>query len=351
MERQKTGPLTGGNGENGVSREKWPVEVRWAGLVRWAPKAQCHLSPDLIPQPKRTGGCLRTATGVDLECLNMVTRLGGAWALGLAGAMDMVDSMDGMDLVEAGGERDLKDEKDQRDLRLCLGQGQREGGQAYAYLYARPLSRRISPNLGVSRSVSLFSDVFFSGVLADGNQEMGWGNQSDRSDRGKGKIALLGSQRQRMGSRNRVPKHCPYAWLVPTCRSTARLVLALDRLGTPWNGLDRVFRGHICFSGVPAGRHPGDLWERSEGVRGVDWRRIGPDRFAQKAVSYRIDPHFFGYLKNNFLSLQTATKVFAHGDHADGSRFAKRRAARDAGVMGECLPQRVGGLNRRWLCD
>ncbi|MDB6065535.1 MAG: hypothetical protein JWR26_1743 [Pedosphaera sp.] len=87
-----------------------------------------------------TGGCLHTATGMR----------------GCGGAMDMVDAVD---LVDA---RVQKDEKDQR-LRLELGQ------RGVWQVNVWPLSRRIWPYLGVSRSVSPFREYFFR-VLADGHQ-------------------------------------------------------------------------------------------------------------------------------------------------------------------------------------
>jgi hypothetical protein len=88
--------------------------------------------------------------------------------------------------------------------------------------------------------------------------------------------------------------------------------------------------GHYLGTGRrgPCGRvfpngHP---WEGSallqgaaRGGREVDWRRIDPYRFAQKAVSIRIDPQFFGYLKKQFLWCPCG-RVLAHGHYGDMGR-------------------------------
>ncbi|MDB6065866.1 MAG: hypothetical protein JWR26_2074 [Pedosphaera sp.] len=96
---------------------EWQAVARRTGLVLWAPKARCHLSPP-SPPAKRAGGCLRTATGEGLSRLVKITRLDGAWTLGCTGAMDLVDHMDGVDRVG------------QKDEGFCLAMGTKKHAKA-----------------------------------------------------------------------------------------------------------------------------------------------------------------------------------------------------------------------------
>jgi hypothetical protein len=144
-ERQETGPLTGDHGENGVWR----------------------------------GGLLR-AVGEDLARLVVGKRLEGAWALGCFGAVDRVDFVDGMDGMDEGLllAKGTKGHEKTRE-----GTKRHENAQNFEGVFSwqagwrttasrlncpkgLPLSRRISPYLGVSRSVSPFREYFFPGVLA-----------------------------------------------------------------------------------------------------------------------------------------------------------------------------------------
>jgi hypothetical protein len=121
--REKTGPLTEGNGD-ACARvlthgHQGKSLGRWMGLVLWAPRARCHLSPALSASQQGTG-----REGEDLKRMVVVTRLEEAWAFGCARAMDLVDGMDGVD------ERGQKDGKDLRDQRLRLDRAQRVVGGA-----------------------------------------------------------------------------------------------------------------------------------------------------------------------------------------------------------------------------
>ncbi|MDB6065082.1 MAG: hypothetical protein JWR26_1290 [Pedosphaera sp.] len=147
--REKTGPLTEGHGD-ACARvlthgHQGKSLGRWMGLVLWAPRARCHLSPaqwlpkpatSQLPEKRRslrelwsasqqgTGRCLRTATGEDLKRMVVNTCFDVAWALGCFGAVGAVDMVDGMDDLDA------KDQEDRRDERLRLEHGQRVVWQA-----------------------------------------------------------------------------------------------------------------------------------------------------------------------------------------------------------------------------
>jgi hypothetical protein len=114
------GVLSHGCFHTGHRGARAQLGARSTGLVLWAPKAKCHLTPRPLPQPKRAGG-----EGVGLLRLVVVTRLEAAWALGCAWAMDMVDDMDVVDIVDARGQEDGEGSRDQKDRRLRLDQGQR----------------------------------------------------------------------------------------------------------------------------------------------------------------------------------------------------------------------------------
>jgi hypothetical protein len=162
---EKTGPFTGGRGENGVWREGAAIGLRWMGLVLRAPKAKRHLSPALSASQQGTG-----REGEGLRRLVKTKRLEVAWAFGCAGAMDLVDGMDMVDGVDA---------RDQRDLRLRLAWSRRlvVGGCGVERAPERADYRPLKARKGRLRPVEAgyFECVFFCGADGEGRQGAGRG--------------------------------------------------------------------------------------------------------------------------------------------------------------------------------